>query len=502
MNFSGIAVLCIGDIMLDRFVHGEIERISPEAPIPVIHLTRTQEMLGGAGNVAHNIATLGGRAIIIGLSGEDAAGDTLIHLAGQTSGIEPCFVRTARRPTICKTRFIASQQQVVRADEESRLMLQPEEEAALLACIEQRLPEAKAVILSDYGKAVLSRRIVGTVIERSRARDIAVFVDPKSADFSHYRGATCITPNLKELAAASKMPVHDEAAVEQAARKVMAEASADAILATRSERGMMLIKSSGETYSVPARAREVFDVSGAGDTVIATLALAHGSGMTLTQSMHIANAAAGVVISKLGTATATVDEVLQELETQDRAAGDELPGLRPVAVAEAMIARWQRQGLRIGFTNGCFDIIHPGHISLLKTARAECDRLVVGMNTDASVSRLKGPTRPVNDLQSRAQVMAAISYVDCVVWFDEPTPLQLIERLRPDVLVKGADYRIEDVVGADFVQASGGRVVLARLLDGQSTTAIVGRMRAHVAPLRPELPGVGAVTLPTDQPVP
>jgi D-beta-D-heptose 7-phosphate kinase/D-beta-D-heptose 1-phosphate adenosyltransferase len=476
MDFSNVTVLCVGDVMLDRFVHGQIERISPEAPIPVIRLTRTQEMLGGAGNVAHNIASLGGRALLVGLIGQDDRGEAIMRLAAAAGPIEPLLVRSGHRPTICKTRFIASQQQVVRADEESQLALQPDEETDLLAMIDAVLSRASAVILSDYGKGVMTSRLVAHVIAGAGARDIAVFVDPKTDDFRAYRGATCITPNLKELALASKLPVGETGAVEYAARKVLAEAGAAAIVVTRSELGIMLVPAHGPSEAVPALEREVFDVSGAGDTVIATLTLAHASGLSLSQAMHIANAAAGVVVSKLGTATATVAEVLHEIENQERANSHNLPGLRSLLATEMLVARWKGQGLRVGFTNGCFDIIHPGHVALLKAARAACDRLVVGLNTDASVSRLKGPTRPMNELQHRAQVMAALSYVDCVVAFDEPTPLALIERLLPDLLVKGADYRVEDVVGADVVQQAGGRVMLANLVPGQSTTAIIARM--------------------------
>ena len=478
MDFTNVVVLCIGDVMLDRFVHGEIERISPEAPIPIIRLTRTEEMLGGAGNVAHNIATLGGQALLLGLVGDDGSGDTLQRLGTHIPGIEPHYVRTGHRPTICKTRFIASRQQVVRADEESRLPLQPEEEAGLLSAVDAEIGRAAAVILSDYGKGVLAPALIAHVMRAAQARGIGVFVDPKSDDFRRYRGATCITPNLKELSLAAGLPVADEAGVELAARKVMADAEASAILATRSERGMVLVQRDGPSHSVPALAREVFDVSGAGDTVIASLTLAYASGLSLEQSMHIANAAAGVVVSKLGTATATVGEVLQELERQDQASGHELPGLNSLAATKALVDRWRRQGLRVGFTNGCFDIIHPGHVALLKAARSACDRLVIALNTDASVSRLKGPTRPINDLQHRAQVIAAIQYVDCVVSFDEPTPLDLIQQLQPDVLVKGADWRLEDVVGADVVHAAGGHVLLAKLVPGQSTTMVVERIRA------------------------
>ncbi|HTR16509.1 MAG TPA: D-glycero-beta-D-manno-heptose-7-phosphate kinase [Acetobacteraceae bacterium] len=478
MNFTDVAVLCLGDVMLDSFIHGEIERISPEAPVPVIRTTSTREMLGGAGNVASNIAALGGRAILVGLLGADEAGNRVRIMVEERNGLEPGFVASPLRPTIRKTRFIAGRQQVVRADDESRLPLQPAEEAALRDAALTRLPEVRAVVLSDYGKGVLSPGIVAPVIEAARAAGIPVFVDPKTNDFSRYRGATCITPNLKELALASGMPVDDEAPVVAASRHVMAQADSVAILATRSEKGMILVERNGEFHSVPTRAREVFDVSGAGDTVIATLALAHASGLSLVQAMHVANAAAGVVVSKLGTATVDMEEVLRELNAQDRQAQDTTEGLVPVGRMETLVARWKAQGLTVGFTNGCFDILHPGHVSLLAYARSQCDRLIVALNTDESVVRLKGPTRPINTLESRAQVIAAVRHVDGVVAFGEDTPLELIRRLVPDVLIKGADYSIDRVVGADVVQGAGGRVVLAELVPGQSTTAIVGRMRA------------------------
>jgi D-beta-D-heptose 7-phosphate kinase/D-beta-D-heptose 1-phosphate adenosyltransferase len=363
---------------------------------------------------------------------------------------------------------------VVRADEESRAPLHAEEEQALIAALEAHLAGAHAVIFSDYGKGALSRSVVTRGIAAARAHGVKVFVDPKSDDFSIYRGAACVTPNAREMAAAARAPVGTEAEIAAAARRVMAEAGVDAILVTRSEKGMTLVQAGGVT-SVSARAREVFDVSGAGDTVIATLALAQADGRSLEQSMHIANAAAGVVVSKLGTATADIAEVMHELSAQDATAG--VPGLMTLAAAQALVARWRAQGFSVGFTNGCFDILHPGHVSLLAFARSQCDRLLVALNSDESVRRLKGAARPVNALGQRAQVIAAIRYVDGVVSFEEDTPLALISALVPDVLVKGADYRVDQVVGAEVVQAAGGRVVLAELVAGQSTTGIIERMK-------------------------
>ena len=478
MDFSGLTVLCVGDVMLDRFVHGDIDRISPEAPVPVLRLRSTRDMPGGAGNVAANIASLGGRAVLIGLVGLDDAGARLRQLLAAQDRVSEVLVASAHRPTICKTRFIAGRQQVVRTDDESEAALLADEETGLIAAYSAQLPGCQAVVLSDYGKSALSPRFVAQAVRAAQAARIAVFVDPKTDDFSRYRGATCITPNLREFAAAlggpsSPSDLATEAAIAQAARPLLEAAEAGAILITRSEHGMTLVERSGEVTSVPARAREVFDVSGAGDTVIAALALAHASGRTLAQAMHIANAAAGVVVSKLGTATADIAEVMHELAAPDETGG---LGLQSLAAACRVAARWREQGLRVGFTNGCFDILHPGHVSLLAAARQACDRLIVALNTDDSVRRLKGQTRPVNALEQRGQVMAAIRYVDCVVSFADDTPLEAIRALMPDVLVKGADYSVDQVVGADLVLAAGGQVVLADLVAGQSTTGIIARL--------------------------
>lgn len=477
MDFAGVTVLCIGDVMLDRFIAGEVERISPEAPVPVIRVRESRSALGGAGNVASNIAALGGRAVLVGLVGSDAAAGALMAEIKAHPGINPALIETAHRPTITKTRFLAARQQVVRTDEESSLPLQETEEAALIAAIERAMPEARAVILSDYGKGVLSGAVIAAVMAAARAADIAVFVDPKSADFSRYRGAACITPNLRELAAAARLPVAEEAQVIAAARRVMAEVPGTAILATRSEKGMVLVEPSGAVHSVPAHAREVFDVSGAGDTVIATLALAHGAGFAPPQAMHIANAAAAVVVSKVGTATLTRDELARELDAAE--VGEAASrGTLPLAEAAALVARWKRQGLVVGFTNGCFDILHAGHVALLAEARGHCDRLVVALNTDDSVRRLKGAGRPVNPLAARAAVIAAIRHVDAVTSFAEDTPLEMIRALLPDRLFKGGDYRVETVVGADLVLGSGGKVVICASLPGHSTTGTLARIRA------------------------
>ena len=480
MNFSDITILCVGDAMLDRFIYCDMERISPEAPVPVLRTHHAREMPGGAGNVANNIVTLGGRVVLTGLVGRDEPGRSLRATLAQRPGIIDNLIETQHRPTICKTRFIAANQQVVRADEESQLPQTAEEKASLAAAALAWIGQVNAIILADYGKGVLHPSMIGTLMSAAREAGVPVFVDPKQRDFSLYRGATCITPNLKELAAASNLPVGTETEVLLAARHVLRQAEAGAILATRSEKGMLLIEEDGGVHHAPARAREVFDVSGAGDTVVAAMTLCHAAGQPLSQAMRVANAAASVVVSKLGTATVTMAETLQELAAHDDDANT-VPeaGVQSWGRVRALVQSWKRRGLVVGFTNGCFDILHPGHIALLTHARASCDKLVVALNSDASVRSLKGPTRPINSIRARATVLNALRHVDCVVGFDEQTPLQLIQELLPDVLVKGADYTLDRVVGADLVRSAGGKVVLAPLLPGHSTTELAVQLRQN-----------------------
>jgi D-beta-D-heptose 7-phosphate kinase / D-beta-D-heptose 1-phosphate adenosyltransferase len=483
MDFSRTRILCLGDLMLDRFACCEIERISPEAPVPVLLLQNRRISLGGAGNVARNIAALGGQAVLLGLVGLDHASAELQALVADEPYIVDALIKSKKRPTTCKTRYVAGHQQIMRVDEESTHPLEASEERALIAALHEKIGSVDAVILSDYGKGVLSRKIFAAVMNQAQGRGIPVFVDPKHEDFRRYRGATCITPNLAELARAAKMPVGTDAEVIGAATRVLRDARADAILATRSDKGMMLVSASGEVHVESARAREVFDVSGAGDTVIAVLALAHASGQSLPDAMRLANTAAGIVVGKLGTAAVELDELMLELSRVSREHDIGESKLHSAAEVETLTRRWKMRGLSVGFTNGCFDIVHPGHVTLLAKARAECDRLIVALNSDASVSRLKGPKRPINTLADRAAVLAALASVDAVLSFDDDTPLGLISRLKPDVLIKGADYTIETVIGADEVQANGGRVALIDLVDGHSTTRTIGKM-AGASPSR------------------
>lgn len=478
MDFSGATVLTLGDIMLDRFAYCRLERISPEAPVPVLHLQRVESMLGGVGNVARNVAALGGTAVLIGLTGQDAAGDEVRAAIAATPRLTDAHVRSGSRPTIRKTRYIAAHQQMMRVDEEEAHPLAADEEAALIAAIAKAMPDVDAVILSDYDKGVLSAKVARFAIARAQARGIPVFVDPKTKPFRHYRGATCVTPNLAELAHASRLPVGSEEEVIAAATRLLREAKAEAILAKRSDKGMVLVEASGAVHVEPARAREVFDVTGAGDTVIAVLALAVAARHTLPDAMRLANTAAGIVVSKLGTATVELDELMLEASRDGRSRAALHAKYYSLAEAETLVRQWKSRGLAVGFTNGCFDIVHPGHVGGLAAARAECDRLVVALNDDDSTRRLKGPSRPVNTLADRAAVIAGLESVDAVISFADDTPLELIRRLRPDVLMKGADYTVETVVGAEDVMAAGGRVALIALVEGHSTSKVIGRLQA------------------------
>lgn len=473
-KFSAANILCIGDVMLDRFVYGTASRISPEAPIPVLSGTHQNTMLGGAGNVARNIAALGGKVTLVSVTGDDAeAAELRQTIAGQAE-IKARLIASSDRPTTVKTRYIADGQQLLRADREVSHALDKKTGAEVLGQFEDALKDAQIVILSDYAKGVLDDEMLEQCLKAAMAADVPVIADPKSDDFSRYAGVTLLTPNRKEMIAASGMPCDTDAEVIAAGQKIMKTAGLKSLLITRSEQGMSLFQTDQEPVHLPVIAQEVFDVSGAGDTVIAVLALALASNASMTEAAYTANMAGGLVVAKSGTATLSLDELRAGFRDEKIHAVEMKVGSASVALEK--IADWRARGLKIGFTNGCFDLIHPGHISLMAQAKAQCDRLIVGLNTDASVKRLKGPDRPVTDETSRAIVLASLSSVDLVVPFVEDTPIDLIEKFKPDVLVKGADYTVETVVGADIVQAAGGRVHLADLEAGYSTTRTIERL--------------------------
>lgn len=479
-QLNGARVLCVGDVMLDVFVYGSVDRVSPEAPIAVLAIERESAMLGGSGNVVRNLVAVGAEVCFLAIVGDDMAGREITALIGAEPRIEPHLLVDSSRCTTIKTRYVAGVQQLLRADRETAAPPGDHVLLDLASRAEQAMADHKVLVLSDYGKGVLEERVCRRLIDRARSLGVTVIVDPKGRDYSRYVGATLITPNRRELHDATGLPVNDDASIIDAARYIMDRDGVENVLVTRSRDGMTLVQGDGQVAHFDAEAREVYDVAGAGDTVVSSLAAALAGGVSLADACRLANVAAGIVVGKTGTAVAHSEEIVTAIKTRDMVMGE--AKIAALAGAQERIAAWRRDGLKIGFTNGCFDLLHPGHISLIAQARSACDRLIVGLNTDASVSRLKGPERPIQNETARATVLAALGNVDLVTFFDEDTPLTLIEALKPDVLVKGEDYKIEEVVGADLVRGWGGEVVLARLTVGQSTTATVRRIRAAETP--------------------
>ena len=470
-------VLCVGDLILDDFVYGEVSRISPEAPAPVLAVTRNDLMIGGAGNVARNIAALGVRCIFVGVVGKDEASRMLMRALAAEPLIEPHLVVDAARPTTRKVRFVSEHHSthLLRADWELLEEVDARTEQALIDRALAALPDAASVVLSDYAKGALTPGVIRQVIEAASKAGIPIIVDPKAADYSIYRGATVIKPNRKELSEATRRRADSDEEVIAAASELNRVLGTDAIVVSLSTAGLILVPRKGPPVHLPAYPVKVRDVSGAGDTVVATLAGMLAIKADYEPAVRAANAAAAVVVGKPGTATVSAAELRSRILPAASLAAEEKI-VFDWLVLDERLAEWR--DLRIGFTNGCFDLLHPGHIKLLSEARAACDRLVVGLNGDASVARLKGEGRPMQGVHARAEVLAALEAVDLVVVFDQDTPLELIRRLSPKILVKGGDYRPEEVVGRELVESDGGEVILIDLIPGFSTTRIMRKSRA------------------------
>ncbi len=472
---SGLKIACVGDLMIDRYVYGEVTRISPEAPIPVLARSSETVMLGAVGNVARNVAALSGQAILCAPVGDDASGHELTTLVGIASGVTGKLVTQPGRPTTVKVRFVAGGQQLLRVDSETSAAIDNAAESALIQSIQTAVSGAKLVVLSDYAKGALSPAVIAATRDAAAKAGIALVVDPKGRSLAKYGPVDLIKPNAGELSLAVDMPVGTDAEVEAALKAALGVCQSKALLVTRAAQGMSLAVRGQPVRHFRGKKREVFDVSGAGDTGLAALGLAMAAGIEIGAAVEFAILASGIVVGKAGTATVTPADLIEAELTSHMASAED-----KIATPEDLvriIAAWRAEGLTVGFTNGCFDILHRGHVAYLAQARSWCDRLIVGLNTDRSVSALKGPSRPVNDLESRALVLAGLSHVDMVVPFDENTPIGLIEAIRPDVLIKGADYSEDGVVGGDFVKSYGGRVRLANLVDGYSTTAAIARFK-------------------------
>ena len=471
-GFGQLKVLVVGDLMLDRYILGEVDRISPEAPVPVLRHAQRYERPGGAANVAMNLAGLGCTTLLAGFWGNDTEQRELAVFL-EKAGVDTTGVVTTTLPTISKTRILGRMQQLLRLDIESRERPSAENQQHLLERVEQLVSKVHAVVLSDYAKGALTAELCEAAIRTARRLGVPVLVDPKSTDFSMYSGATAVCPNLKELSAATGVAVHEIEELLIAGEAQRREHDLTYLTLTMSEKGIRVLSEAG-TFHSPARAREVYDVSGAGDTVIATMAACLAAGLTIETAVELANLAAGIVVGKVGTVPIAVHELIAALTPSSgiRAGEKILDGDRLVK----RVAEWRAAGESIVFTNGCFDILHVGHITLLEDCRRFGSKLVLGLNSDDSISRLKGPSRPIVGERERSRVMAALAAVDAVVLFKEDTPLELIRLVMPDVIVKGGDYVAENVVGYEDVTALGGRVEIVPTVEGFSTTNLVKKL--------------------------
>ena len=465
-DFSKTHVVVAGDVMLDRYLFGSTDRISPEAPVPVVHVRETDNRPGGAANVAVNLASLGVSTCLLGVVGEDAAADSLESILSRR-GIACKFARATDRPTITKTRVQSRGQQLIRLDEENAMALPGD---AITRMLRDSLDGAGAVVLSDYGKGALAD--VRGLINACREAGIPALVDPKGTDFSKYRGASLITPNQAEFEAVAGACDTDEELVRRAAQMID-ELDLDALLITRSEKGMLLLEAGAEAVFLSTQAREVYDVTGAGDTVIGALAGAIASGQDLASAAALANLAAGLVVRKIGVAAVTPGELRVALHQRGQG-GRGLVGLDELL---AMVAESQERKERVVMTNGCFDVLHAGHVAYLEEAKSLGDRLIVAVNDDDSVRRLKGESRPINALEDRRLVLSGLAAVDWVVPFAEDTPAALIAKILPDVLVKGGDYKPEEIAGAKEVLQNGGEVRVLSFRDGHSSSRIIDKLR-------------------------
>ncbi len=473
-NESDKWVLVIGDLMLDRYLIGDVQRISPEAPVPVVMLKQQNDRAGGAANVAANLAKLGIATSIAGCVGMDAEAAILLTLIKQLGIKYEALIHSSERPTITKTRVMSSRQQIVRIDQESQAKFSFAENAELHVLIARAIQEKPSiVILSDYAKGVLSEEVCQYIIAACKEANIAVIADPKGQDYSKYKGVTALTPNKKETAEACGVSVNDTSALLSSAKRLKDDLGLDFLAITRGDEGLTLLDKNNE-HHVTATAKEVFDVSGAGDTVIATLAAGLIHGLTPLDALILANIAAGIVVGKIGTVPIQLNELLHELTFKNTS--EQADKITDIAGLSLRVREWQSANQKIVFTNGCFDLLHAGHVAYLEAAKKTGDKLILGLNTDRSVCALKGPSRPVIHEQDRARVLAALAAVDAVILFDEDTPLNLINAIKPDIIAKGGDYTEAQVVGGVEVKSWGGKVAIIDLVAGRSTSSILEKI--------------------------
>lgn len=470
---KNLKALIIGDIMLDEYLWGKAGRISPEAPVPVVDVNREELRLGGAGNVANNMVAMGFEVSLCSVIGGDENGSILRRaFTGKGVDVEGVF-EDPLRMTSKKTRVLAANQQVVRIDRETRVDIHRDYEDKIVEFVTGQARKWDVILVSDYQKGVLTQKVLDTVINLGRRHGIPVVVDPKGNDYSKYRAATIITPNCKEAEIASRIPITDEKSLNAAAACLLESGEYDALLITRSSEGMSLYLRDGTIAHLPTVAREVYDVTGAGDTVVAALGLGLAVGLDFAEASRLSNVAAGIAVGKLGTSTVSPAEIIGVISHEHM---DSEVKIKNLDVLVALIEAEKERGRKVVFTNGCFDLLHVGHVRYLQKARTYGDLLVLGLNSDASVRRLKGEKRPLIGQRERAHILAALDCINYVVIFDEDTPLQLLQALKPAVLVKGGDYTPDEVVGKDLVESYGGRIELVEFVDGKSTTNIIDKI--------------------------
>jgi len=470
-------IVCIGDVILDHFVIGDTKRISPEGPIPILTVEKEDFHLGGAGNVVRNLSALGVRIDFFSIVGNDINGRKIGKLLKAHKGVKYRLFTQDGKRTPLKTRFISSNQQLLRTDQETTEEAPVSIESKMLAGVKKSLKSCSALIISDYGKGSLSSRILSKVIKDANRRNVPIIVDPKGFNYQKYKGSYVVAPNLHELSQVVQMSVKTQREVISASRCLLSRYRFKFLVVTRSSEGMSVIHRNPKTNVVhlPAETREVYDVSGAGDTVVAVLAVLIGAGYAITDAARISNIAAGVVVEKAQTAVVYPHEILSRLKDKSFFFGDKK--VMDLPTIKENIHLWRQKGLKIGFTNGCFDLIHPGHIFLIEQAKKECDKLIVAINNDDSVKSIKGKNRPIQSDHSRASILSALESVDAVTIFSEKTPLKLIKFIKPDVLVKGSDYKVNQVVGGGFIEQSGGRVKVISLLSGFSSSKTISRLK-------------------------
>jgi D-beta-D-heptose 7-phosphate kinase/D-beta-D-heptose 1-phosphate adenosyltransferase len=469
-RFSNTRILVLGDLMIDEYLWGSVDRISPEAPVQVVNVQREARTLGGAGNVIANLVSMGSKVDVAGIIGNGPEAQWLLEQLDSLDVVHECIIKDHARPTTKKTRVIAVNQQVVRIDRETRKPISENQEEVLVKYVTKNWDQWQGIILSDYGKGLLTRSFLKKVISLGREKGIRVVVDPKGGDYKRYKGAGLITPNKREAIQGMGLDTAEDVEIKSLGKRMLEELDLQGLVITLGAEGMCIFAPGEEPRLIQTKAREVYDVSGAGDTVAASLTLCLASGVDLHHSAEVANLAAGIVVGKVGTATVTQEEILSHLNGGYTVEGKIIN--EHLELARVLSVHKQR-GERIVFTNGCFDLLHLGHIKLLHEAKSIGEVLVVGLNTDASVKRLKGPSRPCLEEKERAHILASLDCVNYVTLFDEDTPLNLIELLKPDILVKGADYTKDEVVGGDVVEAYGGQVRLVNLVENQSTSCLI-----------------------------